>query len=82
MKSNFIYLTNLNWRLSKSKDRTTYKESLKNFHIIYLLFVEKELRSLQRKKLEIPPNLLKDCASVISKSLAHINVSIRANIDF
>ena len=48
------------------------------------MFIEKELRSLNRQKAtgidELPPGLLKDCAKGISKPICHIiNLSIQTS---
>ena len=73
-------LTNFIWRYNKPfKSRTT-----ENFEITYIskIFIEKELRALKRNKSsgldELPPGMLKDCASYISQPLCHIlNLSIK-----
>ena len=54
------------------------------FGYVSILFVEKELRSLKRKKAtgadDVPPGILKDAASSVAKPLAHIiNLSLNSS---
>ena len=79
LKNVSLPLLNFTWRLSK----TLVPRTNKTFEMAYVsvLFIEKELRSLQHRKAtgidELPSGLLKDCAKNISKPLCHIiNLSI------
>lgn len=80
LKSNVIRLTNSAWRYTQNQGFKTNK--VFKFSYISTVFVEKELRLLRRNKAtgldKLPPNMLKDCATVIAKPLAHIlNLSIQ-----
>ena len=81
LKKSTYLLTDFTWRYTaKSLPKTT-----KTFRFPYIsvLFVQKELKLLSRQKStgidNLPPGLLKDCGSIISKPLCHIiNLSIRS----
>ena len=67
-------MANLVWRVPKFyslRTNTSFK-----FQYVSVLFVHKELKNLHRNKTagidNIPPGLLKDCASEICRPLAHI----------
>ena len=80
-KQNQTTKNHFTWRYTpKSLRKTT-----KTFRLPYIsvLFVQKELKLLSRQKStridNLPPWLLKDCGSIISKPLCHIiNLSIRS----
>ena len=74
MKKSTDLLTDFTWRYTaKSPPKTT-----KTFRFPYIsvLFVQKELKLLSRQKFtgidNLPPGLLKDCGSIISKPLCDI----------
>jgi hypothetical protein len=75
---------NFAWRHNNNTQSLRTNEIFK-FSLVSTIFVEKELRSLKRSKGtgvdDLPPNLLKDCATVIAKPLAHIiNLSIKSSM--
>lgn len=79
LKQKSMPLMNFTWRFTNPAPNRTNQ----NFTIGYIskIFVEKELRALSRNKAtgpdELPPGMLKDCATHISKPLSYIlNLSI------
>lgn len=83
MKHKSIPLMNFIWRKQKKLVSRTNKRF--QFKFVSPSEIEKLLKSLKRKKStgidNIPANLLKDTASVISASLAHvINLSLRSGV--
>ena len=76
---NTFPLTDFVWRYCSKKQLQTKK--IFQFSYISTVFVEKELKRLNRNKATgtdcLPSNLLKDCASVLAPPLAHVlNLSI------
>jgi hypothetical protein len=83
LKSKAFPLVNFAWRHNNNTQALRTNEIFK-FSFVSTIFVEKELRSLKRSKAtgidDLPPNLIKDCATVIAKPLAHIiNLSIKSS---
>ena len=79
LKQKSVYLLNFTWRQPKALASRTGK--LFEFKYVSKLFVEKQLRTFKKNKAtgldNLPPRLLKDSASKLSKPLCHIiNLSI------
>ena len=75
-------LTNFTWRYPEKSSLRT--KSIFKFTYVSTVFIKRELRRLKRKKAPgvdcLPPNLLKDSASVIASPIAHIiNLSLRTS---
>ena len=80
LKGKIFLLTNTAWKMPKKSSSRTDK--VFRFKYVSKIFVEKELKSFKRKKAtgldNLPPSLLKDCASSISKPLCFIiNLSLQ-----
>ena len=78
MKKSNYFLTDFTWRYIAKSPPKTFR-----FPYISVLFVQKELKLLSHQKStgtdNLPPGLLKDCGSIISKPLCDIiNLSIRS----
>ena len=78
MKKSTYFLTDFTWRYIAKSPPKTFR-----FPYISVLFVQKELKLLSHQKStgtdNLPPGLLKDCGSIISKPLCDIiNLSIRS----
>ena len=76
-------LINFAWRYHREEPLRS--ESILTFSYVSVDFVEKELRKLKRNKAagpdSLPPNLLKDCARIIARPVAHIiNLSLKSSI--
>ena len=79
LKSVFSLFTDHVWRPPKIRPLRTLQTF--NFTYVPKIFVERELKKLKRNKAtgadDLPPGMLKDCATEISKPLAYvINMSI------
>ncbi|MEO0684105.1 MAG: reverse transcriptase family protein, partial [Cyanobacteria bacterium J06649_11] len=80
LKEKTLPLTNFIWRtIPRPLPRTVKKFK---FNYVSILFVQKELKLLSRKKAtgidDLPPGLLKDCDAFISQPLCHIiNLSLQ-----
>ena len=83
MKSKAISLSSYIWKPHYTQPRKT--DETFAFSYVLRLFVEKQLRSMKRKKAtgidELPPGMIKDCAKYISQPLAFIvNLSLQTGI--
>ena len=75
-------LTDFVWRYHQKRRLRT--SSIFKFTYVSTVFVQKELRKLKRNKAagtdNLPPNMLKDCASAIAKPIARIiNLSLNTS---
>lgn len=83
MKNRFIPLVNFAWkRQQKNRSKT---EEVFEFSYVSKVYIQKELKSLKRSKAtgfdDLPPNLIKDSAEMISKPMAFIvNFSLKTGV--
>jgi len=81
LKSSSIYLRDFVWSRPKRNGLRTCQKL--RFQYVSKIFVEKQLRNLKRNKStggdDLPPGLLKDCATEITQPLSHIiNYSLKS----
>lgn len=83
MKNRFIPLVNFAWkRQQKNRSKT---EEVFEFSYVSKVYIQKELKLLKRSKAtgfdDLPPNLIKDSAEMISKPMAFIvNLSLKTGV--